>query len=102
MTRLIEIKPSNRKGKKYSAVFQLENGKQKTTAFGASGMSDFIQYSKGDPVYAEERKRLYLLRHQANESYNDPTSAATLSKYILWNRKTLEASIADYKKRFHL
>jgi hypothetical protein len=100
--KLIEIKHSNRKGKKYTAVFELDSGRSKSVAFGSAGMSDFIEYSKGDRVYAEERKRLYLMRHKEHENWNIPTSAGALSRHILWNKPTFEASLADYKKRFNL
>jgi hypothetical protein len=102
MTKLIEVKPSNRKGKKYSAIFELADGKRKTTAFGSQGMSDFTIYSKGDKVEAEERKRLYLMRHKEHENWDDPTSAGACSRWLLWNKSTLEASITDFKRRFNL
>jgi hypothetical protein len=50
----------------------------------------------------EERKKLYLKRHEKNENWNDPKSRGALSRWILWNKKTLSASIADFKKRFNL
>jgi len=100
--KLLEIKHSNRKGKKYTAVFEMDNGRKKSVAFGSAGMSDFTLYSKGDKVHAEERKRLYLMRHKEHENWSDPTSPGSLSRYILWNKPTFEASLADYKKRFNL
>lgn len=102
MAKLLEIKSSSRKDKKYMALFQTDEGKQKKVHFGAKGMMDYIHYYAQDPVHAEERKRLYIIRHGARENHNDPFSPGALSLYILWNRKTLEASIADYKKKFHL
>ena len=53
MTKLLEIKESSRKGKKLTAVFELDTGKKKTVHFGAAGMMDFIQYSKEDKIHAE-------------------------------------------------
>lgn len=102
MTKLLEIKESSRKGKKYTAIFQLDTGKTKKTSFGAAGMMDFIQYSKEDKIHAEERKKLYLMRHREHEDWEDYTSPGSLSRWILWNKTTLEASIADFKKRFSL
>ncbi len=78
------------------AVFRTENGRTKTTHFGAAGMSDFTIHKD------EERKKRYILRHKANEDFNDPTTAGALSRWILWNLPSLRASIADYKKRFRL
>ena len=48
----------------------------------------------------EERKQRYLDRHRARENWNDFMSAGSLSRWILWNRPTLRASISYYKKRF--
>ncbi len=78
------------------AVFRTENGRTKTTHFGAAGMSDFTIHKD------EERKKRYILRHKANEDFNDPTTAGALSRWVLWNLPSLRASIADYKKRFRL
>lgn len=78
------------------AVFEnCQTGRQKTTHFGSKGYSDYIHHK--DP----ERKQRYLARHKKNENWNDPTSAGSLSKFLLWNKTTLKASIADYKRRFH-
>jgi hypothetical protein len=50
----------------------------------------------------KKRKQAYLDRHRTNENWNDYMSAGSLSRWTLWNKKTLSASIADYKKRFNL
>jgi len=92
----VEIKPSTSKGKKYMAIFYTGDKKVKTVHFGSAGMSDFTKH--GD----EERKQRYLDRHRKNENWNDKFSAGSLARWILWNKKTLSASIADYKKRFGL
>jgi hypothetical protein len=102
MTKLIEIKPSTRKGKKYMAVFELEGGRKKTVHYGAAGMMDFTIYSKEDKIHAEERKKLYLMRHREHEDWDDPTSAGALSRWTLWNKANFEASVADFKRRFNL
>jgi hypothetical protein len=92
----VVIKKSTQPKKKYMAVFT-ENGKKvKTTHFGSAGMSDFTKHKD------EERKKRYLDRHRKNENWNDYKSAGSLSRYILWNKPTLRASIADYKRRFKL
>ena len=92
----VVIKKSDKKGKKLMAVFTLENGRTRTTHFGAEGMTDYT-LSKDD-----ERKKRYLARHRKNENWSAPMSAGALSRYILWNKKTREASIKDYKRRFNL
>jgi hypothetical protein len=94
--KLISITKSSNPDKKYMAVFQTDMGTRKTTHFGSAGMSDFT--INKDP----ERKRLYLIRHKKNENWNDPTTAGALSRWVLWNKPTLKASIDDFKKRFRL
>lgn len=37
-----------------------------------------------------------------NENWIDPMTAGALSRYILWNPPTLQASTADYARRFGL
>tara|TARA_Y100001938_G_C7764905_1_gene270385 strand:- start:106 stop:393 length:288 start_codon:yes stop_codon:yes gene_type:complete len=92
----VVIKKSTNPKKKYMAVFT-ENGKKvKTTHFGSAGALDFIKTKD------EERKKRYLDRHRKNENWNDYKSAGSLARYILWNKPTLRASIADYKRRFNL
>ena len=69
-------------------------GRQKTVHFGANGMSDFTIHK--DP----ERKQRYIDRHSTHEDWANPVSAGALSRWILWNKTSLRASIADYKKKF--
>jgi len=89
----VVIKKSNKSGKKLMAIF--DDGKKiKTTHFGAEGMSDFTIHK--DP----KRKERYLKRHRARENWNAPMTAGALSRWILWNKPTLRASVEDYKKRF--
>ncbi len=93
----VVIKKSTNKDKKYMAIFYDGEKKIKTTHFGSSGYTDYIK-SGGD----EKKKKAYLDRHRANENWNDYKSAGSLSRWILWNKKTLSASIADYRNRFNL
>lgn len=64
--------------------------------FGAYGYEDYTQHKDKD------RKRLYLNRHKKREDWNDPKSAGALSRWILWNKPTLEASIKHYIKKFNM
>jgi len=93
----VEIKPSTTKAKKLMAIFYDEKNKKiKTTHFGQKGASDFtINKDK-------ERKDKYLKRHEKRENWNDYMTAGSLSRWILWNKPTLKASISDYKQRFKL
>ena len=99
--KLISIKPSTNSDKKLMATFEI-NGRQRTTHFGAKGYFDYTKYYKQNKELAKQKKESYLARHKENENWNDPTSAGSLSRWILWHLPTIEASIADYKKRFNL
>lgn len=88
----MELKPSTRKDKKWMAIFK--DGT--ITHFGSKGMSDFTIHNE------EDRRQLYLKRHMKNENWNDYKSSGALSRWILWNKPTIQASLKDYKRRFDL
>ena len=97
--KLLSIKPLKSSPKKYIAEFEItrENGKtsKRTTKFGAKGMSDYTIHKD------TERRNRYIKRHTKDLRTNDPTRAGYLSMYILWNKKTFKASLADYKRRLN-
>ena len=74
----------------------------KTTHFGQRGASDYTKH--GD----KERMERYLERHgggfetSTKEDWKDPTTAGSLSRWILWNKPSLKSSFDDYKRRFGL
>lgn len=101
--KLISVKPSSNKRKKYMAEFcscegksECKAGERKVTHFGAAGMDDYT-------ITKDKKQReAYRSRHKKDLETNDPTRAGYLSWYLLWNKPTLKESIADYKKRFNL
>jgi len=101
MYDLVTIKranPSTHPQKKMVAVFESNDDnnspRRKHVYFGSRGMSDYTHHKDAS------RKQLYLQRHRARENWNNPYTAGSLSRWILWNKPTLRASIADYKRRF--
>ena len=93
----VKIKPSTSSGKKMMAIFYDEAKKKvRTTHFGASGYEDYTGHQ--DLV----RKQNYLARHDKTERWNDYMTAGSLSRWILWYRPTITASIEDYMHRFKL
>jgi hypothetical protein len=92
--KLKTLRKSLKAGKKYDAVFITDNDREKVVSFGAAGMSDFTLH------HDEERKERYLNRHRKNEHWDKPDTPGALSRFILWNKKTVKASLRDYKKRF--
>ena len=94
MLRLKTIRKSRKAEKKYDAVFE-RNGREKTVSFGAAGMSDFTKHKN------VSRKARYIKRHSGmGESWSKPDTAGALSRWILWNKPSFRASVADYKKKF--
>lgn len=92
----VKISKSDREGKKKKAVFTLRDGKTKTVHFGAAGMSDYTKHKDDD------RKQRYIARHSKNENHSNPMTAGSLSRYVLWNKKSERESISDFKKKFNL
>ncbi len=100
---LTSITKSNKPDKKLQAKFCMCEKKDsckgtntKTIHFGQRGSSTYLDHKD------EDKKKAYLARHKPNEDWNNPLTAGALSRFILWNKKTLTESIADFKKRFKL
>ena len=97
MYKLIDIKKSNRAGKKWVAIFEdTESGRQKHTHFGATGYQDYTQHK--DP----ERAAAYRKRHQKDLETKDPTRAGYLAYEILWSSPNMSRNISEYKKKYNL
>ena len=93
--KLRGIIPSTKSDKKLMAVFiNLNTEREKTVHFGSVGYGDYT--TTGD----KDAKARYLSRHRAREDWDNPITAGSLARHILWNKTTIKASIADYKKRF--
>lgn len=88
--RLLRVSRSPKKEKKLRAYFS--DGTH--TDFGAAGMSDYTKHKDA------ARKERYIKRHSRNENWRNMKSAGALSRYILWNKPSLQASLADYRRRF--
>ena len=91
------VRRSTKPGKKYMAVFTRDNGRTKTTHFGASGMSDYTIHKD------KERRARYRSRHKKDLSTGDYMRAGFLSYYLLWGNSTsFRENLKSYKKRFNL
>ena len=88
-----ELSKSNAKNKKYKVVIKDGNTK-KTINFGEAGASDYT--INKDP----KRKENYVARHASREDWSDPFTAGYWSRWILWNKPTIEQSLRDLRKRF--
>jgi hypothetical protein len=95
--KLLSVKPSTKSDKKYMATFENDNGRKKTTHFGASGMDDYTK------THDKVQRDRYRTRHAKDLLTADPTRAGHLSYYLLWGDSTsLQTNISAYKKRFNL
>lgn len=96
MVKLIKVVKSDRPGKKWKAVFD-NDGRSKTTHFGAAGMQDYTQH------HDKERRERYRERHKKDLETGDPTRAGFLSYYLLWGDSTsFDQNLAEYRRRFRL
>tara|TARA_R110002167_G_scaffold276340_1_gene482320 strand:+ start:2842 stop:3171 length:330 start_codon:yes stop_codon:yes gene_type:complete len=104
--KLIRIVKSSNSAKKWTAIFMVDD-KEKKVDFGASGYRDYTLINNKDSKFYLPKlvdrnvvKASYIRRHEKNENWNNPLTAGALSRFILWNKKSLNASIRDFKRRF--
>ena len=100
--KLKDIRTSRTSGKKYDAIFEMFDGSVRRVPFGGSGYKDFIQYSSINHDLADDKRKAYISRHQVNEDWTDPMKPGTLSRFILWEHRTLPEAVRKYKSRFNV
>ena len=100
MSYSFEVSDSNNKNKKLKVVIYKDGVKVKTLHIGDNRYADYIQYYRSNPSIANERKRLYLLRH--NKENDDIMSKSYWAKNLLWNKATLKKSIKDIKSNIFI
>lgn len=95
--KLLSIKPSPRANKRFRAVFQLNNSKKIHRDF---GQPDAFTFADGA---TREKRAGYLARHgAAGENWEDPTTPAALSRWILWERPNVLQGMKLFQQRFDL
>jgi len=92
--KLISIKKSTSKGKKFMALFE-KNREKKLVHFGASG---YLDRTIGA---SEEQRRLYRIRHSSGENA-PPDTPNALSFHILWNTTSRTKNIELFKKKYNV
>lgn len=90
--RLVKVVPSHLATKKYDAHF-IVDGRERVVPFGARGMDDYTK------THDDKQKERYRTRHK-NDNLNDPTSAGSLSWWILWSAPTIRGGILNFKRHF--
>jgi hypothetical protein len=86
-----EVLKSTRAQKKYMVRVD-----DVTVHFGAKGYDDFTTHKD------ERRKKMYLSRHAKREDWTleGVRTAGFWSRWLLWNKSTLQESIKDVNRRF--
>ena len=84
----VEISRSSRKDKRFKAEFG-----GRTVHFGSKSGSTFVDHKD------EKKKAAWEARHRVNEDWADYDSAGALSKHLLWNKRSMKASVRDLNAR---
>lgn len=96
MVKLVSVSPANDGVHKYAAKFD-NDGRTKTTKFGAAGMDDYTK------THDKEQRARYIKRHQKDLTTGDPTRAGFLSRHLLWGESTsMMTNLRNYRQRFNL
>lgn len=95
----IELYKSWKSGKKWTViVYMNNNSKGKTIHFGASGYEDYTIHRDVN------RKTNYISRHKKRENWNKSgiLTAGFWSRWLLWNKPSIQKSIKDIETRFRV
>ena len=79
---------------KLDKKFRIITPSGKHVDFGAKGYEDFTIHKD------EARKAKYIARHERREHWDDPNTAGFWSRWLLWNKLTINESITDIEQRF--
>ena len=93
MSNYYLYKSSNPKKKFMVKFINEKTNKVNTNHFGQAGADDYTITNN------DAQKVRYKIRH-ANDNIFDLSFPGAWSMNLLWNKKTLEASIKDMEKRF--
>lgn len=96
------------KSKKYRAIFYKDGKPFHHADFGGKGYRDFTLINdKDSEFYLSDKKERdmvrerYIKRHsKMEEDFEDPYTAGSLSRWVLWEKPTLRSSWDFFKKRF--
>jgi len=92
--KLISVKKSDAKHKKFSAVFE-KNGKRKIVNFGDNRYTDFTIGA------TDEQRKAYRARHATGANAPADTPNA-LSYHILWNTRSRSKNIEIFKNKYNV
>lgn len=75
--------------------------------FGQAGYRDYIIMSEDKKLgkiddNVDKVKEIYINRHSKSEHWDDPSTAGFWSRWISWNKPTLNECIADIREQFDI
>lgn len=94
----IAVNPDASGRKRLVATFSKNNKKVKTVPFGQANPTQGTYIDHGN----ERLKRNYIARHRVNEHWEKPMTAGALSRWLLWEKRTLDEALENFKRRFEL
>lgn len=68
----------------------------KVLLFGAAGYEDYTIHKD------KARRKKYITRHTKNENWQDVNTRAMWSRYLLWEKPTIEQAIKYIQKKFKI
>lgn len=108
---LVSLKPAKQSDKKYQVVLIID-GTEKKISFGAKGYRDFTLINKpSSKFYISDKKErnkvrdAYIKRHaRMNENWKKSgiDTRGFWSRWLLWEKPTITASLSFIKKKFNL
>ncbi len=94
--KLKKVVKSAAKDKKWTAIFTLNDNKEKKVHFGQYGATD---YTKGA---TDEQRKAYRSRH-AKEKSQAPDTPGQLSYSLLWgDSRSMDTNIVKFKRKYSL
>ena len=94
--KLVEVSNSDKKNKRFKAIFQLDSGDPFVTHFGQKNPKIGTYIDHGDANLRDA----YRKRHGDDHLHN-PLSAGALSYWILWgDSKDINKNIVTFKRMF--
>ena len=95
--KLLRVERTPNQSKAFRAIFKLDDDKEKRVTFGTS--SNYVL----NPDKTNQDRENYLKRHKVRENWEDPLTAGSLSRWILWGEsRNLNKNISTFKKKFKL
>lgn len=104
-TLLLLAKTNNKTNKFQVDLLNTETNKIKSIKFGRFGMEDYTTYTRNEgKKIADAHKKRYLDRHRKREDWTKSgiATAGFWSRWLLWNKGTLEKSFQQILKKFNL